>query len=127
MVALLLSGVLLLCQKTAQSLSQEVSVELPVLESKFDQVLEQVFLLIRDIEKGKLDAGVTVMVVDGAVDVRGLGVVKEPVQAVALLFLALRSLPPQDQKQMGDALQELMERSMRIAKEAPLWSAPAGT
>lgn len=101
--------------------------ELPVLESKFDQVLEQVFLLIRDIEKGKLDAGVTVMVVDGAVDVRGLGVVKEPVQAVALLFLALRSLPPQDQKQMGDALQELMERSMRIAKEAPLWSAPAGT
>ncbi len=97
---------------------------LPELESKFDQVLEQIFLLIRDIEKEKLDAGVTVMVVDGKVDVRGLGVVTEPAQAAAILFLALRSLPPQDQKQMGDALQELMERSMRIAKEAPLWNAP---
>jgi hypothetical protein len=95
--------------------------DLPVLESKFDQVLEQFVLLTRDIERGKWDAGVTIMVNNGKVDVRGLGTTSSPVDAAALLFMAIKTLPPFSQAEMLAALIPIMERSERIEIEAPFW------
>lgn len=95
--------------------------ELPILESRFDQVLEQIHLLVKDIETKRMDAGVVVMVDDGKVDVRGLGEACTPAAAFAILFMAMRSMPPQTQQQIVEQLGTIMPRSERIAKEAPLW------
>ena len=95
--------------------------EPPILISKFDQVLEQIILLTKDIEREKWDAGVTVLVTNGSVDVRGLGTTDTPTHAAALLFMALKSLPSTTQSDMLKALKQILVRSEAVAKEAPLW------
>jgi len=94
---------------------------LPILESKFDQVLEQLRILERDVESKRLDAGVVVMVDEGRVDVRGLGETTTLSSAFAILYMAMRSMPPLTQQQIADELNVTMMRSERIAKEVPLW------
>lgn len=95
---------------------------LPELISKYDQVIEQVLILVKDIEAGKMDAGVCVMAKDGRVDVRGLGVVEKPAQAVALLFMAIKSFDSMSQAEIMAELQAIMERSEVVAQEAHLWN-----
>jgi hypothetical protein len=96
--------------------------ELPILISVFDQAIEQILLLIKDIEAHRWDAGVTVMVNNGALDIRGIGVASNsPATAVALLYMALRSMPQVDQRQVMLALDEVMKRSETIEAEAHLW------
>ena len=97
---------------------------LPIVISVFDQALEQIFKLIKDIETNRWDGGVTIFANDGKVDVRGIGTVDTPEKASALVFMAFRTLPPQSQETLAKALGEVMERSERIAKEAPLWFKP---
>ncbi len=94
---------------------------LPELESKFDQALEQIFLLVRDIERGKWDAGVTVMVTNGRVDVRGLATTDTPAAAFAILYMALKTLPPLNQADLMRTLNAIMERSERIEVESAYW------
>lgn len=98
-----------------------MSDELPVLISVYDQGLEQIGKLIGDIEANKWDAGVTVFVNNGTVDIRGIGVVESTTAAAAVLFMAFKSLPPAKQSDMAAELARLMERSKAVAKEAPLW------
>lgn len=98
---------------------------LPIVISVFDQALEQIFKLIKDIEKNRWDAGVTIFANDGRVDVRGIGTCDTPEKASALIFMAFRTLPPQNQEVLAAALKEVMDRSTLIAEEAPLWFKPA--
>jgi hypothetical protein len=95
--------------------------DLPELISVWDQLLEQVMKLIKDIEANKWDAGVTVFVSNGTLDIRGLGVVDTPAAAAALLFAGIKSLPPTSQQSMLDELEKLMARSKVIAVEADAW------
>jgi hypothetical protein len=96
---------------------------LPVLESKFNQVLEQLLLLIRDIEKGKWDAGVVVMVKDGQLDVRGMGTTDTPAAAFSILYMAARTLPSLDMNGLQSEVEGIMERSKKIEVESKLWRA----
>lgn len=93
----------------------------PILISKFDQVLEQLHLLFRDIEEFKMDSGVVVMLKDGVADIRGLGEAHSPAAAAAILFLAFRSMPTCHPDELSAALGQLLQRSHQIATEAPLW------
>lgn len=92
--------------------------QLPEVISEFSAVLEQVHKLIADIEKNRWDGGVVVMINNGAVDVRGLGVVDSTTAASAMLFAAIKALPPVSQEAFLKALLPLMERSERVEKEA---------
>ena len=94
---------------------------LPILASRFDQVLEQLTLLTKDIEQHKMDAGVVVMLRNGQADIRGLGEVRSTEQAAAVLFMSFKSLPPASQEAMLKSLERLMRRSVEIEAEAKLW------
>jgi hypothetical protein len=94
---------------------------LPELESKFDQVLEQLLVLMREVEHGRWDAGVVVMVKDGQLDIRGMGTTDTEAAAFAILFMAAKTLPPVDMKQLQVEAQRIMERSQRIEMESQFW------
>lgn len=95
--------------------------ELPELISKHYQVLEQFKLLTRDIERGKWDAGVTIMVNNGQVDVRGLGVVDTIPAVLGLILTAIQSLPQAGKDEIMAALDAIMQRSKVIETESKLW------
>lgn len=95
--------------------------ELPILISESHQVIEQIFLLIKDIEAKKWDAGVVVMVNNGSVDIRGLGVADSEAAAVALLFMGIKAFPPMKQEAMLAELKRLMDRSLVVEAESKLW------
>ena len=95
--------------------------ELPELISRHYQVLEQFTLLTRDIERGKWDAGVTIMVNDGQVDVRGLGVVDTIPAVLGLILMATKSLPATGTTEIMAALDAIMQRSKVIETESKLW------
>lgn len=84
-------------------------------------MLEQFALLTRDVEQRRWDAGVTIMVNNGQLDIRGMGTIADPAQASAILFMALKQLPPVSHSIMLEKLSEIMARSEQIEKEAPLW------
>lgn len=100
--------------------------DLPVLISTYYQVVEQIQLLVRDIERNKWDAGMVVMVNNGTLDMRGLGEVKSTVQAKAILFAAFQSLPPATQAEMLSELTAMFKRSHQIESEAELWRVKIG-
>ena len=89
--------------------------------SNYDQVLEQLNMLARDIENTKMDAGVVVMMRNGTVDIRGLGEVRSTAAAAAVLFTAYKSMPAASQDDMLQAITQLADRSKLIDVEAPRW------
>lgn len=93
----------------------------PILISRYDQVLEQIQLLVKEIEEFKMDSGVVVMMRNGLADIRGLGETHSATAASAILFMAYKSLPPATQSDMLYELGQLVERSKAIEIEAPWW------
>jgi hypothetical protein len=99
----------------------QTSDQLPQLVSRFDDVLGQLHFLMRDVEKYRWDAGLVIMVNNGQLDVRGLGLAEKPEHAAAILVLALRSLPAFDQGLLPETLKNLLTHSERVAEEVDLW------
>lgn len=94
---------------------------IPELISRWDEVVRQLDLLRLDIHKTRLDGLVTIALVDGRIDMRGMGAIDTPEKAIALLLMAAHAY---QHVSLGEARREardLEERSRAVAAEAPLW------
>ena len=69
--------------------------ELPDLTSRRDEVLRQLDQLRLDVGRGKLDGLLTIAIVDGAVDMRGMGGIESLEQAMACLLMAAQTYQAQ--------------------------------
>jgi hypothetical protein len=85
-------------------------------------MLHQLHFTASDIQAGRLDSGVVVLVRNGGVNVRVLGSAETSADAAAILFAALQGvMKGLNQADMATAWRTLSERSALAEKELALY------
>jgi hypothetical protein len=107
---------------------------LPVLVSRWDEAMRQLDALRVDIKEKRIDCLLTVAVVGGQLDIRGLGCIDSEMKAMALLKLAMghfmdaRRSGGMNKKVLAKLLEnaegDVLRHSLLVSSEAQLWFKP---